>query len=104
MNSINDTYSIHTDKHLLHQLRKNRELKRLLDNKMHLLQLNLFHASLDTKLIVVSQQKLNKLGVDAVYQFRLNTGFRCIFYAIHKTREIILIFVGNHDQVKKFYK
>lgn len=97
-------YEICIETDFLKILKKKPEVKKLFDRKIVLLKENLFHGSLNTKPINVSQQKLRQIGADAVYQFRLNMSFRCVFYVDETKQRITLVYVGNHEQVKKFYK
>jgi mRNA-degrading endonuclease HigB of HigAB toxin-antitoxin module len=59
------------------------------------------HPSLNTKTLTVSSKRLKELGVDQIYEFYINRkDYRCIFYVIHDTKEIIIAYIGNHTQVK----
>jgi mRNA-degrading endonuclease RelE of RelBE toxin-antitoxin system len=77
------------------------DVKRAFGAKLDYFRNNPSHPSLNTKLLIVSAQKLKQLGVDQVYEFYVNRkDYRCVFYVIHKDKEIIIAFIGNHTQVR----
>lgn len=80
------------------------DLRKVFDRKVAYLAENPEHPSLNTKQFNVSQAKLRELGVDEVWEFRINMGMRCIFYLDHAEKLMILAYVGNHDEVKNRYK
>lgn len=76
-------------------------IKEVFDEKLNYFKNNPSHPSLNTKPYSVSQKTLKALGVDQVFEFYINRKeYRCIFYVINKTKEIIIAFVGNHTQIK----
>jgi mRNA-degrading endonuclease RelE of RelBE toxin-antitoxin system len=87
-------------------VRKNlpRDRKEVFDKKIKYLRENPNHPSLNTKQLGVSKKRLVELGVSRVYEFRINMGFRCIFYMDEKEKLIILVCVGNHEFVDRFCK
>lgn len=77
------------------------DIRKAFDAKMDYFRGNPSHPSLNTKLLTVSVQKLKQLGVDQVFEFYINRkDYRCVFYVIHETKEIIIAFIGNHTQIK----
>ncbi|MBD3365930.1 hypothetical protein GF360_01150 [candidate division WWE3 bacterium] len=80
-----------------------RSLKKALDRKVKFLAQNPYHTSLNTKKLKVSRRRLRDLEVDHVYEFRINMGFRCVFYVRNKTKTIILARVGNHGDVRTWF-
>ena len=77
------------------------DVKKVFNKKLEYFKNNPSHPSLNTKLYSVNQQVLSQLGVDQIYEFYINRkDYRCIFYVIHESKEIIIAFVGNHSQVK----
>jgi hypothetical protein len=77
------------------------DVERAFDAKMLYFKNNPNHPSLNTKTLTVSKQKLKQLGVDQVYEFYINRkDYRCVFYVIHVSKEIIIAYIGNHTQVK----
>ena len=77
------------------------QLKKVLNRKLNYLKDNPRHPSLNTKALNVAESWCHQRGIDEVFEFRINMGFRCVFYVSHARREIILAFVGNHDDIKK---
>lgn len=80
------------------------QLKKALDQKIKLFSKQLNYPSLNTKKLNVSQRFLKSQNIDEVWEFRINMGFRCIFYVMENEKIIVLVFVGNHEDVKKFLK
>lgn len=81
-----------------------KEIKYALDQKIKLFSQQKNYPSLNTKKLSVSQNFLKSRCVDEVWEFRINMGFRCIFYVSESEKLIILVFVGNHEDIKKFVK
>lgn len=79
-------------------------LRKIFDRKVKYLATNPQHPSLNTKQYTISQAKLKDLGVDEVWEFRINMSTRCIFYLDHTERLMILAYVGDHTEVKNRYK
>src|SRR3989344_2323626 len=100
---LDSSYSIVVDKKFHKYIEKNlpQQLKKVFDRKLGYLSENPSHPSLNTNPYNVSNKTLKYLGVDAVYEFYINRGFRCIFYVIRAKKQIILAFVGNHEDVKR---
>ena len=105
MNS-GEPYSIVTDPKFNKWIKKNlpRELKSVLDRKIKYLAANPQHPSLNTKKYGVSEQTLKQCGVDEIWEFRINMGFRCVYYVDHTNRILILAYVGNHEDLKRRYE
>lgn len=103
---MDSSYSIFTERRLDKYIRKNLppEIKGLLDEKLKYFAQNPKHPSLNTKPYTVSKKKLKQLEVDAVYEFYIDLSYRCVFYVIFEEKQIILAFVGNHNQVKNHLK
>ena len=80
-----------------------KELLNVFNRKVAYLSENPNHPSLNTKTLVISQQRLRQLGVDEVFEFRINKGLRCIFYVKHTEKLIILAKIGNHDEVLRWF-
>jgi mRNA-degrading endonuclease RelE of RelBE toxin-antitoxin system len=80
------------------------QLKKALDQKIKLFSKKLNYPSLNTKKLNVSQRFLKSQNIDEVWEFRINMGFRCIFYVDENEKQIILVFVGNHEDIRKFTK
>ena len=77
------------------------DIKSSFDAKMAYFQSNPKHPSLNTKILTISSKKLKELGVDQIYEFYINRkDYRCVFYVIHNTKEIIIAYIGNHTQVR----
>ena len=77
------------------------DIKVAFDAKTDYFRSNPKHPSLNTKSLTVSVKKLKQLGVDQVYEFYINRkDYRCVFYVIHESKEIIIAFIGNHTQIK----
>ena len=69
--------------------------------KMDYFRSNPKHPSLNTKPYAVSLKRLKQLGVDQVYELYINRkDYRCVFYVIHKSKEIIIAYICNHTQIK----
>jgi len=103
---FNEYYSIKATKDFdkLVKKRLSRDLKKALDEKIKLLSRQLNYPSLNTKKLNVSQSFLKARGINEVWEFRINMGFRCIFYVNENEKQIILVFVGNHEDIRKFAK
>lgn len=99
--SLNKSYDLLIDKRFEKHIKKNlpKELKSVLDRKLKYLSKNISHPSLNTKHYNASARALKKLGVDEVYEFRINMGFRCVLYVLHKEKQIIIAYVGSHEQL-----
>ena len=99
---LNNSYSIFIEKRFKKSLQNlPKDIKEVFDEKMDYFRENPSHPSLNTKPCRVSKKTLKRLGVDCVYEFYINRkDYRCVFYVIHKTKEIIIAFVGNHTEVK----
>ena len=98
---MDGSYKVLTLSKFNKSIKKNlpRQLKGVLDRKIKYLAENPHHPSLNTKALRVSIQKCAQLGVDKVWEFYINRDFRCIFYERSSDKEIILIMVGNHENV-----
>lgn len=79
-------------------------LVKVLNRKIKYLKDNPRHPSLNTKPLSVSKNWCKQKGIDEIFEFRISKSFRCIFYVIHKDKEIILAFAGNHEDIKKHIK
>jgi hypothetical protein len=98
---IDNSYKIYYEKKFKHALEGLPEdVKKAFNAKMNYFRNNSKHPSLNTKKLTVSTQKLKQLEVDQVYEFYINRkDYRCVFYVIHKSKEIIIAYIGNHTQV-----
>jgi len=99
---LDNTYEIYTEKKFQKTIKKNLpgQLRKVFNRKLNYFKNNLNHPSLNTKPYNVSSKKLKSLGVDEVYEFYINMSIRCVFYVIHEDKQIIIAYVGNHEQVK----
>jgi len=99
---LDNSYKIFHEKRLEKNLKDLPfQIREVFKEKLNYFKKNPFHPSLNTKQYSVSQKVLKDLGVDQVYEFYINRkDYRCIFYVIHESKEIIIAFVGNHSQVK----
>lgn len=99
---LDSSYTIYIEKRFDKCLKSLPEdVREVFDSKMEYFRKNPSHPSLNTKMYSVSAKKLRELGVDQVYEFYINRkDYRCIFYVIQESKEIIIAYVGNHTQVK----
>jgi mRNA-degrading endonuclease RelE of RelBE toxin-antitoxin system len=79
-------------------------LIKALDKKIKYFKDNPRHPSLNTKALNVPGSWCKQRGIDDVFEFYITKSFRCVCYVIHDNKEIILAFVGNHEDVKKHVK
>lgn len=79
-------------------------LVKVLNKKIEYLKSNPKHPSLNTKSLNVSEVWCRQRGIDDAFEFRITMSFRCVFYVLHERKEIILMFVGNHDDIAKYTK
>ncbi len=95
-------YKILIHKDLDKLLKKNlsQSLKIAFNKKVKYLKEDCTHPSLNFKPYKVSDNVKKRLGVDDIYEFYINMSFRCLVYVIDDSRELIIFFVGNHEQVK----
>ncbi len=102
---LDNSYKVKVDPGFNKYVKKKlpKELKRALDQKIAFLAENPYHNSLNTECLSVSEKKLRELCVDQVYEFRVNMGFRCVFYVRHEQKIIILARVGNHDDIAQWF-
>lgn len=100
------SYRVFVEKRFEKVIKRNlpSHLVKALDRKIKYFKDNPKHPSLNTKSINVSDAWCKRMGVDEVFEFRVTMSFRCVFYVIHEGKEIILAFVGNHEDVKKHVK
>jgi len=99
-------YKIFSDPNLKKSIEKNlpEKLRKIFDKKIKYFSENPFYPSLNTKKYNVSKKTLKRLGVDGVWEFYINRHeYRCIFYTIDSEQKIIIINVGNHEQIKRKY-
>ncbi len=81
------------------------EIKEVFNEKLKYFKNNPNHPSLNTKLYNVSKKKLKELDIDQVYEFYINRkDYRCVFYVRHSPKEIIIVCIGNHTQIKNKLK
>lgn len=105
--SLGRGYEVYTDRKFEKWIRKNLppKYKSLLDQKLAYFKENPEHPSLNTKPYAgVGKLVLKQLDVDAVYEFYINKDYRVVLYVSHERKEIILAFVGDHDEVRKFVR
>jgi len=105
--NLDASYSIKTERKFetyINNLPK--YIKEIFDDKLKYLSENPNHPSLNTKFYSgISPKTKRQLGVDDVCEFYINAKkYRCIFYVVHQNKELILAYVGTHDQIKKFCK
>lgn len=99
-------YVVLKDKKLERRIEKNLpgHLREIFDRKLAYFSENPYHPSLNTKKYDTNKKTLRRLGVDEVWQFYINRKeYRCIFYVIHNEKKIIIVDVGNHDQIERNY-
>ena len=101
------SYSIKTEKKFetyINNLPK--RIKEVFNDKLKYLSKNPNYPSLNTKPYGgISPKIKQQLGIDEVYEFYINRKkYRCLFYVIHQSKELILVFVGTHGQIKNFCK
>ncbi len=81
------------------------QIKKALDKKLEYFSNNPNYPSLNTKPYTgVSQQTLKRLEADAIYEFRINMSYRCLIYVSHTKKELVLAYVGDHDEVRNFIR
>lgn len=105
--SLDPGYEIYAERKFDKWIKKNlpTKYKSLLDQKLAYFRDNPNHPSLNTKpYIGVSQRTLKQLEIEAIFEFYINMDYRVVLYVSHERREIILAFVGDHEEVKKFIK
>lgn len=104
--TFDSSYTILIHKDLEKSVKKDlpAHLKKVFERKLQYLRDNPRHPSLNTKQLTASNQRLRQLGIDEAWEFRINMGFRCIFYVIHERKEIIIFRVGDHEDVKRHMK
>lgn len=99
------TYKILTDKKFNKILRKKLapQLKKVFDKKLAYLIENPEHPSLNTKRYSASSKVLSQLGVDEIYEFYINMSYRCVIYIKRDLKELIIAYVGTHENLKAKY-
>ncbi|MFA6519155.1 MAG: hypothetical protein WCV93_05950 [Candidatus Shapirobacteria bacterium] len=104
--NFDSSYGVFFDKSFSRSFAKNipKGLKKSFDQKLKLLSNDPKYPSLNIKKLNVSQKFLKVNQVDEVGEFRINLSYRCIFYLVHAEKQVILVFVGDHQEVKKFIK
>jgi mRNA-degrading endonuclease RelE of RelBE toxin-antitoxin system len=99
-------YKIFIDPDLQKSVTKNLPecFRKVFNRKMVYFAENHHHPSLNTKKYNTCEKTLKRIGVDEVWEFYINRkNYRCIFYVIHEEKKIIIIDVGNHEQLKRRY-
>ncbi len=96
-------YKILLDKDLDKYIRKNLspDLKKAFDKKLKFLKEDCRYPSLNFKPYNISDKAKNQLGVSDIYEFYINMSFRCLVYVLDDKQELILFFIGNHEEVKR---
>lgn len=95
-------YTIHIDRDLDKALKKlPQPLKTAFNKKIKFLSQDCKHPSLNFKPYAVSEGKKKELGVDDIYEFYINKSFRCLVYVLDTDKELILFYIGTHEQVKR---
>lgn len=81
-------------------------IKKVLDEKLDYLSENPNHPSLNTKQYNGVSDKVKKqLKIDDVCEFYINRKqYRCLLYVRHELKQIILVCVGTHGELKNFIK
>lgn len=79
----------------------------LIKEKLNYFKNNPHYPSLNTKPFSCSSRikdRLKKQGVDEIWEFYVNRKkYRCVFYVLHEKKELIVVYVGNHDQLRNKY-
>lgn len=99
------SYKILIDKKFNKILRKKftPQLKKAFDKKLAYLIDNPEHPSLNTKRYSANSKILSQLRVDEIYEFYINMSYRCVIYLRHTSKELIIAFVGSHEDLKAKY-
>lgn len=80
------------------------KFKEIYDKKLDYLANNPNHPSLNTKSLSISKKRLKELRASAVYEFRINMSYRCVFYMDQVNKRIIIACVGNHNEIQRYCK
>ncbi len=106
MTRLDNSYTVFQHKSFIKIASKNLgpQLIKILHKKIELLAQDPYIPGLNTKQVTVSDQKLRALNVDAVFEFRINMSFRCVFYVREADKIMILVYCGNHEAVRKHLK
>ena len=79
----------------------------LIKKKLEFFKTNPRYPSLNTKPYACSsktKEALKRQGVDEIWEFYVNgKKYRCVFYVLHATKELIVVFIGSHDQIRNKY-
>jgi mRNA-degrading endonuclease HigB of HigAB toxin-antitoxin module len=79
----------------------------LIKKKLDYFKENIRHPSLNTKPYSCSgkvKEVLRRIDVDEVWEFYVNRKkYRCVFYVCHSSKEIIVVYIGTHDQIRNKY-
>ncbi len=106
--SLDPSYEVKAELKFEKYIKKNLppHLKKVLDQKLKYFAENPNHPSLNTKPYGgLSDRVKRQMGIDAVYEFYVNgKDYRCLVYVIHETRELILAFIGDHNEIERFVK
>ncbi len=99
---LDSSYTIYIEKRFDKCLKDlSEDVKEVFNEKMEYFRKNPLHPSLNTKAYNVGKKKLKELGVDQVFEFYINRkDYRCVFYVTHEPKEIIIVYIGNHTQIK----
>ena len=69
--------------------------------KVEYLRTDCSHPSLNFKPYTVSEAIKRRKGVDDIYEFYVNKSIRCLVYILEEQKELILYYVGNHNDIKQ---
>lgn len=102
-------YTVYVIKDFWEATQKNvpKKYNDLIKEKLEYFKSNPYHPSLNTKPYSCSgklKERLKKQGVDDVWEFYVNRKeYRCVFYVLHENKELIVVYIGNHNQIKNKY-
>jgi len=107
--NLNDGYTVYVIEDFWKAAKANipRQYHELIEEKLRYFKENRYHPSLNTKPYSCSsrtKERLKRQGVDDICEFYVNgKKYRCVFYVLHTTKEIIVVYVGTHDQLRNKY-
>ena len=105
--SLDPSYEIKYERKFERYVTKNlpKHLKEVLDQKLKYFSENPHHPSLNTKPYTISPKIKKQLGIDEVYEFYVNRkDYRVLVYVLHQTKELVIWFIGNHNEIERFVK
>ena len=103
-------YTVYVFESFLESARKNipQKYHNLIKRKLDYFKENIRHPSLNSKPYSCSSKIKETLkkqyGVDEIWEFYVNgKKYRCVFYVLHDRKEIIVVYIGSHDQLRNKY-